>query len=100
MRNEHIRVQTVQLSPSAKWSAVVITFRYPDRPAAQRVRRQLVTQLIQARGNPAQRYWTPPATRRRQAILDRLQIAVLGTIAGILLGLAASRFRRTKLATA
>jgi hypothetical protein len=50
MRNEHIRVQTVQLSPSAKWSAVVITFRYPDRSAAQRVRRQLATQFMTGAG--------------------------------------------------
>jgi hypothetical protein len=31
MRDEHIRVQTIQLSPSARWAAFTISFRYSDR---------------------------------------------------------------------
>jgi uncharacterized protein involved in exopolysaccharide biosynthesis len=42
----------------------------------------------------------PPNLPATPVYPNRLNIAVLGTVAGILLGLAASRFRRPKLATA
>src|ERR1035438_5384068 len=102
MRNEHVRIQTVELSPSGKWAVFTISFRYPDRAKAQGVTRELVARLITAMGAP------PSDT----AVLDsaslpetpsypnRLSIATLGTVAGILLGLGASRFRLAKPATA
>ena len=47
--------------------------------------------------------WTIPAPAnypQAQSSPHRLAIAEIGTVAGILLGLAASRFRRPRLATA
>ena len=42
----------------------------------------------------------PPNLPATPVYPNRLNLAVLGTVAGILLGLTASRFRRPKLATA
>jgi hypothetical protein len=118
MRNEHIRVNMVQAGPAG--NAFAISFRYPDRWQAQRVTRQLMTRFITGAPQPAtgvgdpgslpQLPWRIRDPQVATMVLDpaslpqspsspnRLLIAVLGTVAGILLGLGASRFRRPKLA--
>jgi uncharacterized protein involved in exopolysaccharide biosynthesis len=66
------------------------------------VTRDLVARFITITGVPpsATEVLDPASYPAAPNSPNRPQIAVLGTIAGILLGLAASRFRRTKLATA
>ena len=95
MRHDFIRVQVVQAEPAA---AVTISFRYWDRLQAQQVTRDLVWRLVGPQtGNEVV---DPPNLPATPVYPNRLNIAVLGTVAGILLGLTASRFRRPKLATA
>ena len=95
MRSQFISVQVAPAGPAA---ALTVSFRYSDRQAAQRVTRELVKRLVgpqtgnevvDAASNP----WAP-------IYPNRMLIAILGTVLGILLGLGASRFRRPKLATA
>jgi hypothetical protein len=107
MRNERIRVQmlqTVQLQPSAMGSAFTISFRYPDRFQAQRVTRDLVARFMGApqasADQPATEVLDPASLPEAPSSPNRPQIAVFGTVVGILLGLGASRFRRPKLAAA
>jgi len=100
MRNEHVHVRTGRLSPSG-W-AVYISFTYPDRGKAQGVTRDLVSRFIATTGampsdTGVLETANLPATPNYP---NRLNITLLGTVVGILLGLAASRFRRPKLAAA
>jgi len=99
MRNERIRVQTVQLQQSTMGSAFVISFRYPDRWQAQRVTRDLMARFMGA-AQPATEVLDPASDPQAPSYPNRTMIALFGTVAGILLGLAASRLRRPKLATA
>jgi hypothetical protein len=96
MRIDFIRVQVIQEGPAV--TAFTINFRYSDRLKAQQVTRDLVSRLVGPRtGNEV----VDPANLPAAPIYpNRLNIVVLGTVAGILLGMAASRFRRPKLATA
>jgi len=100
MRNEHIRVGKVQLGPSAKLTAFTVSFRYTDRFAAQRVTRALVTRFLGSAPQSGTEVLDPASDPQAPSYPNRLQIAIVGTVAGILLGLAASRFRRPKLAAA
>jgi len=50
MRDEQIRVQTLELQPRSEGAAFAISFRYPDRVAAQTVTRDLVNRLITGTG--------------------------------------------------
>ena len=101
MKYEHIRVQTIQLSPSGQWAAFTISFRYSDRLLAQTVTRDLVARFITINGvSPSATEVLDSASPAAPIYPNRLNIAVLGTVLGILLGLAASRVRRTNLATA
>jgi uncharacterized protein involved in exopolysaccharide biosynthesis len=100
LRNESIRVQVVQLQPSAKWAAFTISFQYSDRMVAQTVTRDLVTRFMTGAPLSTTEVLDPASLPQAPIFPNRLLIAVLGTVAGILLGLAASRFRRPKLAMA
>lgn len=96
MRSKFIRVQVVQAGLAA--DAFEISFRYSDRLTAQRVTRDLVWRFA---GPQTSNEVIDPASLPEAPISpNRLNIALLGTVAGVLLGMAASRFRRPKLATA
>ena len=95
MRGEFIRVQVVQAGPAA---AFTISFRYSDRRESQEVTRELVSLLVGPQtGNEVVDAASLPEA---PSYPNRLNIALLGTVVGLLLGLAASRFRRPRLATA
>jgi uncharacterized protein involved in exopolysaccharide biosynthesis len=96
MRDKHIRVQGVE------GTALTISFTYPDRLGAQTVTRDLVTRFIAVNGvAPSTTEVLDSASLPQEPIYpNRLNIAVLGTVVGILLGIAVSLFRRAKLATA
>jgi uncharacterized protein involved in exopolysaccharide biosynthesis len=97
---EHIRVQLVHVALGAGegTAAFTISFQYSDRFAAQRVTRDLVTRFMGPQSGTE--VLDPASDPQLPSSPNRLVIAELGTVAGILLGLAASRFRRPKLATA
>jgi uncharacterized protein involved in exopolysaccharide biosynthesis len=102
MRNEHIRVQkvqpSIQLQLSSRGAVVVISFRYSDRFEAQRVTRDPAR--FMGAPQPATEVLDPASLPQAPSSPNRLSIVLVATVAGILLGLAASRFRRPKLATA
>ena len=87
---ESVRIQTVQSGPA---STFTISFRYADPGKAQQVTRDLVTLFT---GTPphATEILDPPSLPNGPIFPNRLVIALLGTVAGIVLGVAASRFRR------
>jgi LPS O-antigen subunit length determinant protein (WzzB/FepE family) len=97
---EHVRVQLVHvaLGQGEGTAAFTISFQYTDRFAAQRVTRDLVTRVIGPQS--VTEILDPASDPVLPSSPNRLVIAELGTVAGILLGLAATRFRRPKLATA
>jgi uncharacterized protein involved in exopolysaccharide biosynthesis len=97
MRNQYIRVR---MAPVA-WghgTAFTISFRYTDRFAAHLVTRDLVTRFMSPQS--ATEVLDPASDPQSPSSPNRLGLAAFGTVGGILLGLAASRFRRPKLATA
>lgn len=96
MRNTAIRVQTVTL-PDAHTRAFTVSFRYTDRYRAQAVTRDLVARILG--GMPAE-VLDPPSMPEAPSSPNRVQIAVFGIVAGGLLGIAASRFRRQTAAPA
>jgi capsular polysaccharide biosynthesis protein len=85
-------------------AAFELSFRYPDPYKAQRVTRQLISQMVdanilvmmEAKGeHSAQVEVLDPASLPRQAILpNRPVMIVVGLTAGLLLGLAAAGVRR------
>jgi hypothetical protein len=96
MRDE-IRVQPVHVAWSNR-TAFIVSFRYSDRYVAQLVTRELVTRFMSPH-SPTE-VLDPASYPQAPSSPNRLVIAGLGTVGGILLGLAASRFRRPQLATA
>ena len=94
---ESIRVQKVQAGPAG--SAFTISFQYPDRFQAQQVTRDLVARFTGAPQSTTE-ILDPASDPSAPAYPNRLTIVVLATVAGILLGLAASRLHRPKLAAA
>jgi uncharacterized protein involved in exopolysaccharide biosynthesis len=102
MRDEYIRLQTVQVRPRFKGAAFTISFRYSDRVVAQTVTRDLVTRFLTITGEPLSATDVIDSASLPQEPIypNRLSMAVLGTVAGILLGLGVSLFRLAKLATA
>jgi uncharacterized protein involved in exopolysaccharide biosynthesis len=97
MRNEFIRVQQVQAGPDD--GAIVLSFRYPDRWKAQAVTRDLVKRVF-TRAQVATEVLDPPNLPATPVYPNRLNIVLVATAGGLLLGLGASRFRRPKLAAA
>ena len=94
MRNTAIRVQTVQAAvpgEGAPKKAFTVSFVYTDRYKAQRVTHDLVTQISVAM--PAE-VLDPPSLAAAPSSPNRLVIVLFGVLAGVLLGLAASRLRR------
>jgi LPS O-antigen subunit length determinant protein (WzzB/FepE family) len=91
---ESINVRKVQAGLVA--DAFVISFRYPDRFQAQQATRDLVTRFTGA-PQSATEILDPASDPAAPAYPNRLTIVVLATLAGILLGLAATRIRRPKL---
>ncbi|MEO8594116.1 MAG: hypothetical protein ABI759_12415 [Candidatus Solibacter sp.] len=96
VRNEGIRVRTVQTAQGM--TAYTVSFRYPDRFTAQRVTQDLVGQFTGQVAN------TEVLDRPSQPVSpswpNRLQIGVLGSVLGVLLGTAASYFGRTRVVVA
>ena len=96
MRGE-IRVQLVH----AAWSdspAFTLSYRNSDRYTAQLVTRELASRFLNPQ-SPTE-VLDPASYPQLPSSPNRLVIAGLGTAAGILVGLAATRFRRPKLAAA
>jgi capsular polysaccharide biosynthesis protein len=95
MRNEFIRVQQIQAGPGGE--AMVISFRYPDRFKAQAVTRDLLNRFFTPHTvevlDPANLPAAPSSP-------NRVGIVGFAAVAGILLGLAASRLHRPKVAAA
>jgi LPS O-antigen subunit length determinant protein (WzzB/FepE family) len=94
---DSIRVQKVQAGLFA--DAFMISFRYPDRFQAQQATRDLVARFTGAPQSTTE-ILDPASDPSAPAYPNRLTIVVLATVAGILLGLAASRLHRPKLAAA
>jgi uncharacterized protein involved in exopolysaccharide biosynthesis len=90
MRNTGIRVQTVTMA-DRRTRAFVLSFRYTDRYKAQSATRDLVARVVG--GTPAE-VLDPPSMPQAASSPNRMQIALFGIVAGGLLGMAASRFRR------
>jgi hypothetical protein len=84
----NIRVAAVN-SPSI----ASVSFQYPDRYKAQQVTRELVASLT-ARGLVVM---DPPALPERPSFPNRTAIAGAGMFAGLLLGMAAQRWRNRRL---
>ena len=93
---ESITVQTVQAGPAA---AFTISFRYPDRWKAQQVTRDLAVRFTGAPPH-ATEILDPPSLPQGPIFPNRRLIVLLGTVSGILLGLAASHLRKMTPATA
>ena len=95
MRNQFIRIRNVGGAASG---AFAVEFRYTDRWKAQAVTRDLMNHFM----NPQHttQVLDPASLPASPSSPNRLTIVLLGTVAGILLGLAASRFRRPGLAAA
>jgi uncharacterized protein involved in exopolysaccharide biosynthesis len=94
---ESIRVQKVPAGLVA--DAFVIRFQYPDRFQAQQATRDLAARFTGAPQSTTE-ILDPASDPNGPAYPNRLTIVVLATAAGILLGLAASHFRRPKLVAA
>jgi capsular polysaccharide biosynthesis protein len=94
MRDEHIRVQGVE------GAALTISFTYHDRLGAQAVTRDLVNRFFVTSSQHSTEVLDPANLPAAPIYPNRLSIVLVATVAGILLGLAASRFGRRKLATA
>jgi hypothetical protein len=95
---ESIRVQTVLPQRlSGPNDAFVISFQYPDRWKAQQVTRDLVAGLMGV-AQPPTEVLDPANLPQAPIFPNRPVIAMFGTVTGILLGLAASKFRRPSLA--
>ena len=96
-----IRVQEVkstELGGTDKAAlAFTVSFVYPDRYKAQAVTRDLISRIS---GNLPAEVLDPASVPQAPSSPNRLQMVAFGLFAGTLLGLAASRFRRTPLATA
>ena len=97
MRDRFIRVQAAQPGPLA---AITISFRYPDRFVAQSVTRELVARRVGPQPRPGVVVVDAASDPQLPSSPNRTNIALMGTVLGILLGLASSRYRRPKLATA
>jgi uncharacterized protein involved in exopolysaccharide biosynthesis len=102
MRSENIHVQAVQLVPGAEGAAFSISFTYPDRLAAKSVTRDLVNRLITGSGAPltATEVLDSASLPETPIYPNRLSIAALGTLVGIMSGFGAGRMRRKRVATA
>jgi uncharacterized protein involved in exopolysaccharide biosynthesis len=92
-----IRVRRVQAGLAG--DAFEIRFQYPDRYQAGEATRDLVACFTGAPQSPTE-ILDPASDPSLPAFPNRALIALLGTIAGILLGLAASHFRQPKLTAA
>ncbi len=78
--------------------AFTISFRYPDRWKAQQATRDLVVRFTGAPPHAAE-ILDPPSLPDGPIFPNRRVIALLGTIAGIVLGVAASHLRKMTPAT-
>ncbi len=92
---ESIHVQTVHTGPA---DAFTISFRYPDRWKAQQATRDLAIRFTGAPPHAAE-ILDPPSLPDGPIFPNRRVIAMLGTLAGILFGLAASHLRKMTPAT-
>ena len=90
MRKTAIRVQTVT-PPDTRTPAFALSFQYTDRYKAQAATRDLVARIV---GEMPAEVLDPPSMPEAPSSPNRLQIAIFGVVAGGLLGMAASRFRR------
>ena len=98
MRNQFIRVQQVRAGPDD--GAMVLSFRYPDRWKAQAVTRDLVNRFFTGPQHANAEVLDPPNLPATPVYPNRLNIVLIATAAGLLLGFGASRIRRPKLAAA
>jgi hypothetical protein len=100
MRDEYIQVRGVDVAPPFQTQAVpayMISFRDHDRTKVQNVTRALVSDWIKT-GLVTQvttEVLDPASVPIAPSSPNRMQIALAGTLAGLLLGLAASRFRQS-----
>jgi len=101
MRSKDIRVQKVNEPALSSGAVFTISFRYPEREKAQIVTRELLTTVIRGyTGGGSAEVLDPASFPQAPSSPNRLQIIALGVLAGVLLGLAATRFRRPVAATA
>ena len=94
---EAITIRTLQSTPEVGPRAITISFRYPDRFQAQHVVRDLVARIA---ATSAVEVLDPPSLPTGPSSPNRPLIGAFGVMAGLLLGLAASRFGRPPLVTA
>jgi hypothetical protein len=100
MRKEDLKLQVVEPSEpvqSPPFRVFTISFRDHDRARAQNVTRALVASWLKA-GLATQvttEVLDPPSSPLAPSSPNRMQIALVGTLAGLLLGLALSRLRRS-----
>lgn len=99
MRKEDLRLQVVEpesIIQTPQFRVFTISFRDHDRARAQSVTRALVASWLKA-GLATQvttEVLDPPSRPVAPSSPNRLQIALVGTLMGLLLGLALSRIRR------
>ena len=96
MRNRAIRVQAVTLA-DGRTRAFTLSFQYTDRYKTQAATRDLVSRIVA--GMPAE-VLDPPSMPAAPSSPNRLLIIAFGVVAGMVLGMAASRYRRTTPAAA
>jgi hypothetical protein len=96
---ESIQIQRLPQRLAGASHAFVISFTYTDRWKAHQVTRDLVARFT---GIPqsSTEVLDPPSLPKSAGFPNRPQIALLGTIAGIILGVAASHLRPINSATA
>ena len=96
---ESVRVENVPQRANGSRGVFVISFTYPDRLKAQHATRDLVAGFTGIPQSPTV-VLDPPSLPQGPFFPNRTVIALLGTIAGIVLGVAASHLRKIAPATA
>jgi hypothetical protein len=95
---ESISVQKFPPHANGLRGAFVVSFTYPDRAKAHHVTRDLVAGFTGVPQSPAE-VLDPPSLPQRPFFPNRKVIALIGTIAGIVLGVAATHLRKMTPAT-
>jgi uncharacterized protein (TIGR03435 family) len=94
-----LRIQRIRAVQGPARTAFTVSFRSSDRFKAQAVTRDLTANLMQETGAEME-VLDPASDPIAPSSPNRLQIIVLGVLAGLLLGLTYTRFRRPPVAVA
>jgi hypothetical protein len=95
---ESVRIENVPRMANGSRGVFVISFTYSDRLKAQHAARDLASGFLGIPQSPTE-VLDPPSLPQGPFFPNRTVIAVMGTIAGIVLGVAASHLRKLAPAT-